>query len=183
MQLCQNMARNAGRELDTEFLDGGFELAHLREPVDAVCAFQVLEYAEDPHAFLVAAMRVLRPEGILVLEVPNVDAAAAVRLGGLWPPLQTRSRRWHFTRASLTRLLTMHGLRILRQDTIAPRSYLPFWYRTRHVRQYLVPDLLDLGSARLSHPSRAELIRVIAQRDGLDQAGTEIPTPPRVCSP
>jgi len=42
---------------------------------DVVTAFHVLEHVHDPHEFLRRLSRLLRPDGILVVEVPNVDDA------------------------------------------------------------------------------------------------------------
>jgi 2-polyprenyl-3-methyl-5-hydroxy-6-metoxy-1,4-benzoquinol methylase len=41
---------------------------------DGVCAFQVLEHLPDPKAFLVDALKLLKPNGKLILSVPNADA-------------------------------------------------------------------------------------------------------------
>jgi 2-polyprenyl-3-methyl-5-hydroxy-6-metoxy-1,4-benzoquinol methylase len=41
---------------------------------DGVCAFQVLEHLPDPKAFLVDVLKLLKPNGKLILSVPNADA-------------------------------------------------------------------------------------------------------------
>jgi len=38
---------------------------------DAVCAFQVLEHVSDPGAFLTDCLRLLKPDGTLIVSVPN----------------------------------------------------------------------------------------------------------------
>jgi SAM-dependent methyltransferase len=46
-----------------------------KEAFDVVVSFHVLEHAPDPVGFLSSLAKVLRPEGELVVEVPNVDDA------------------------------------------------------------------------------------------------------------
>ena len=41
---------------------------------DVVCAFQVLEHMEDPRTFLTAALECLKPNGLLILGVPNAES-------------------------------------------------------------------------------------------------------------
>src|SRR6266545_3851981 len=49
--------------------------AEVDREFDVVTAFHVLEHVHDPHEFLRRLSRLLRPDGILVVEVPNVDDA------------------------------------------------------------------------------------------------------------
>lgn len=44
------------------------------EPADLVTFWGLLEYVENPRAFLEAARRSLKPNGLLIVEVPRVDA-------------------------------------------------------------------------------------------------------------
>jgi 2-polyprenyl-3-methyl-5-hydroxy-6-metoxy-1,4-benzoquinol methylase len=53
-------------ELPLEELD-----KHVAEPFDEVCSFQVLEHVANPREFIEGMLRVLRPEGKLLLSVPD----------------------------------------------------------------------------------------------------------------
>ena len=63
----------------------GFEvlmepLAQIRKQMgdgswDVICSFQVLEHLSDPLSFLQDAAALLRPDGALILSVPNADVA------------------------------------------------------------------------------------------------------------
>ncbi|WP_432826444.1 methyltransferase domain-containing protein [Dactylosporangium sp. CA-092794] len=165
--------RYAEAQLRVPVRHGTFEsVAPALPPVDAVCAFHVLEHVEDPLRFLAAAGAVLRPGGWLALEVPNIASAAAQRLGLDWPALQPRYHRWHFTPETLTALLAGCGFRVVHRDTAVFRYYMPVPYRLRHLHRLLPADLRDLRSARLTHPRRGDLLRIVAQRAGRRRTDT-----------
>ena len=44
------------------------------ETYDVVCAFQVLEHIGDPQSFLTAALACLKPDGLLIIGVPNAES-------------------------------------------------------------------------------------------------------------
>jgi SAM-dependent methyltransferase len=168
VEVSTSMAAYAREELGLPVTHGRFE-AMTQPAVEAVCAFHVLEHVEDPHTFLEAAWRSLEPGGILALEVPNFASGAAARFGIRWPGLQPEFHRWHFTPRSLVRLVEAHGFVVMQQDTAVFRYYMPARYRSRHIRELLPADLMSLRSVRLTHPSRGDLLRLIARRPELDQ--------------
>ena len=114
-----------------------------------------------------AAWRSLKPGGVLALEVPNIASGAAARFGIRWAGLQPEFHRWHFSPGSLVRLVEAHGFVVAQRDTAVFRYYMPAWYRRRHVRELLPADLISLRSGRLTHPSRGDLLRLIARRPEL----------------
>ncbi len=91
------------------FPDAVFDIVHLRE---------VLEHVSDPLALLGEARRILRPGGLLYVQVPN-DLAGYRRylfrrVWWLIPPYHL----WYFTAASLEQLLARVGLTIQAQGTL-----------------------------------------------------------------
>ncbi|WBB97819.1 class I SAM-dependent methyltransferase [Solwaraspora sp. WMMA2080] len=134
-------------------------------PVDAVCAFHVLEHVTDPRRFLAAARAALRPDGWLALEVPNIASAAARRLGSAWPAIAPDYHRWHFTPHSLARLLAESGFRVVGQDTVFSRFYWRAPARLRQARNLVVADFAACRSLQVSHPTLGDLLRVFARRE------------------
>ena len=68
-------AQYAAREYGLDIQRGFVDEAELPEAgFDLVTIWHVLEHTEDPHAVLRRLRRALRPDGVLVVEVPNVEA-------------------------------------------------------------------------------------------------------------
>jgi 2-polyprenyl-3-methyl-5-hydroxy-6-metoxy-1,4-benzoquinol methylase len=163
-------ARFAREQLGVPVRQGCFEATVQTVPVQAVCAFHVLEHVEDPRLFLEAARAALVPGGWLALEVPNIASAAARRLGSAWPAIAPAYHRWHFTPDSLARLLTESGFEVIRHDTVFSRYYWQPVTRLAHARSLLIADWVASGSPRMSHPHLGDLLRVYARRDDFLEA-------------
>lgn len=164
VEVSDAAARYATDVLGVAVRQGRFETAAFDSPFDAVCAFHVLEHVERPRAFLDAAWNALVPGGLLALEVPNISSPAARRLGTAWEGLQPEYHRWHFDRASLTALVGERGFEVVGCDTASFRFYMTPVYRRRHARRLLPADVRNLRSWRLTHPSRGDLLRLVARR-------------------
>jgi SAM-dependent methyltransferase len=154
----------ARETLNVPVVTGDFQALEPPGPVDAVCAFHVLEHVEDPRAFLAAARRHLSPGGWLFLEVPNFGSVAATRRGHDWSALQPEFHRWHFDPDTLDRLVREAGFDVVTVDTAVFRLYMPGRYRRRHARELLSADLRNIRSLRLTHPRSGDLLRVVARR-------------------
>ncbi|MFI6762312.1 class I SAM-dependent methyltransferase [Micromonospora sp. NPDC050417] len=166
VEVSEVAARFARDELGVPVRQGCFEESVHAEPVQAVCAFHVLEHVEDPRRFIETARAALVPEGWLALEVPNIASAAARRLGSAWPAIAPAYHRWHFTPESLTHLLHESGFRVVRHDTVFSRYYWQPLARLAHARNLLIPDWVASGSPRMSHPYLGDLLRVFARPAG-----------------
>ena len=77
---------------------------------DVVRLWSVLEHVREPLAVMRGAARALRPGGWAVVQLPNAEGAAARVFGARWSGWHVPAHLWHFTRASLWRLLGDAGL-------------------------------------------------------------------------
>lgn len=91
------------------FPDDCFDIVHVRE---------VLEHVIDPLALLCEVRRVLRPGGLLYVQVPNdIEGYRRMVFPRVWwliPPYHL----WYFTFASLEALLARVGLAVHRRGTL-----------------------------------------------------------------
>jgi SAM-dependent methyltransferase len=97
-----------------KIVNATFEKANLPPKYfDLVILNHTLEHMNNPTAILKKVKLVLRPKGILYVDVPNAGGLSAKILGKHWPLLLPDEHRWQFTKASLTKLLEESGFKVL----------------------------------------------------------------------
>lgn len=87
---------------------------------DLVVFNHVLEHVTDPWKACAEAARVLRPNGILYIGVPNYGSIQRRIFGANWFPLEIPRHLYHFTPTSLRALIEAVGCTAVMQST---RSY------------------------------------------------------------
>lgn len=101
------------RELGFRVHTTGIEDADLRpEAYDIVVAWMVIEHLHDPGSVLEQMNRLLRPGGILMISVPNIDCWELRVLGRFNFILNEPTHLQHFSVASIERLLAASGFEI-----------------------------------------------------------------------
>ena len=121
---------------------------------DVVTSLQVFEHVEEPRAELEKLFRVLKPGGLLVIEIPSVDSPL-VRL------MKSRHRHfvpdhfWYFDKTTLPAFVQQGGFEVL--DYSNPARRLSLLWLTRTVGKRYAPAAVSSraektieGSARLS---------------------------------
>lgn len=88
----------------------------------AVTMFHVLEHLYDPASYLEAAHRLLRPDGRLVIQVPNAGCWQMTLLGEHWAGLDIPRHLFDFRLRDLEQLLDSCGFEIARTKFFSLRD-------------------------------------------------------------
>ncbi|MBV8909136.1 MAG: class I SAM-dependent methyltransferase, partial [Gammaproteobacteria bacterium] len=94
----ERSAAEMARERGVEVVNATLEESELAQrSYDVVSAFHVLEHMAKAREFLRSMIRLVRPGGFVVVEVPNWDSVQRRRLRQDWPLLCPREHVVHFT--------------------------------------------------------------------------------------
>ena len=80
---------------------------------DVVRAWHVLEHVEDPVGLLKLMAGLVRPQGVVIIGVPDFGSATRRMLGARWGGLQPQFHIHHFERRTLRMALEKAGLEVV----------------------------------------------------------------------
>ena len=83
---------------------------------DVVTLSQVLEHISRPKPLFEDIRRVLKSDGILIVDVPNIDGLLVPLWGTHWSGLQPQWHLWHFNRITVANLLRQNGFEVLETE-------------------------------------------------------------------
>lgn len=94
---------------------------------DVVTFWHVLEHLHDPLGELQEAYRVLKPGGLLVVDVPNIASWQARLFGAGWRALDTPRHLYHFSPPSLKAMLARAGFTPFKLSYWSPGHNMGAW--------------------------------------------------------
>lgn len=95
-----------------------FENADLpKESFDLIVLNHTLEHMDNPSSVLKKLNLLLREDGILFIDVPNVGSLSSKLLGKKWPYLLPEEHKSQFNKNNLGKLLTNNGFKILHWES------------------------------------------------------------------
>lgn len=128
-------------------------------PFPVVAAYHVLEHLYEPADWLAGVRRMLRPGGILHLQVPNRASLTRRATGTAWASIMFPQHVYFYTPATLDALLRRHGLRPLSSGTWDP------WHGPGTVASSAVNAARRLVGGGLPWTDRLEPCTVPAARE------------------
>jgi 2-polyprenyl-3-methyl-5-hydroxy-6-metoxy-1,4-benzoquinol methylase len=150
-------------------------LPHLNlapQSFDAVTMWHVLEHVPNPRQLLASAAELLRPGGLLVIEVPNIDSETFEQFGNNWFGLELPRHFQHFNPKTLAGMLPSEAFRNVDIQQIGARSWIK-----RSAERALANGSTEYSNwlakgkpffteqaARTESNDRADIIRLVAER-------------------
>ena len=92
---------------------------------DAITMWHVLEHVHDLHAYIQQIKKMLKPDGRLLVAVPNYTSADAAQYQQYWAAYDVPRHLYHFSPASMTLLMKQHGLQVIATK--------PMWFDSFYV--------------------------------------------------
>jgi len=128
LEISADIARSARHRLGTESVHA----AHLADApfpagrFDMVVMWDVVEHMADPVRELAHCHRLLRPDGLLVLQTQNLDSLARRALGARWHHFKQLEHIYHFNDATIRELLRRSGFGVLKTTARRAGKYVSF---------------------------------------------------------
>ena len=138
--LCERARLFAGRArvIESTLQDAGLAPGTF----DAIAMFDVLEHVPEPLSFLRLVASLMKPDAVLLMNLPDLDSLAARLMGRHWP-LQLPEHLNYFNRTSLARASASVGLRCVgwgRRPASFSVSYILY-----RLSQHGIPGMSWLG--------------------------------------
>ena len=154
VEINSAVAAAAKQRYGLDVFAGTLEAAHYPDATfDAVTMWDVLEHLHDPGQTLAEIHRILRPNGIVVIRVPNLASWDAKLFGRRWAGLDAPRHLYIFTPETLSALLEKTGFQVA-EHSCAIGSYMTFVLSIRFwlTERGVAAQTKELVSKLLYHP-------------------------------
>lgn len=140
------------------FLCGSlFDHEFAPESVDAVTLWQVLEHIAEQREFLERTHALMRPGGVFIAAVPNIDGLSAQLAGERWWGLDVPRHLVHFSPRTLSTALESAGFEVVRINHLSlqydPYGLLHSWLDWVFTRRHFLSDLAKHQVPADLHPA------------------------------
>ncbi|QYJ69027.1 class I SAM-dependent methyltransferase [Flavobacterium litorale] len=107
-QKAKNIAQNKG----VVFTD---DLASIPDAsLDALTLWHVLEHVPDVAKQITELKRIIKPDGVIVVAVPNFKSYDAKYYGTYWAAYDVPRHLWHFSKTAIKKLFGMQGMQVVK---------------------------------------------------------------------
>lgn len=81
---------------------------------DAITMWHVLEHVPDVEAQITELKRILKPDGVLIVAVPNFKSFDAQHYGKYWAAYDVPRHLWHFSKTAIKSLFGKQGMELVK---------------------------------------------------------------------
>jgi 2-polyprenyl-3-methyl-5-hydroxy-6-metoxy-1,4-benzoquinol methylase len=104
----ENAFQNHNLQLQT--LDALFQ--QKKNSFDVITMWHVLEHVHELHNYLDTFQKILKPNGALIIAVPNYTSEDAKHYGEFWAAYDVPRHLYHFSPASMEKIMEQHRFKI-----------------------------------------------------------------------
>lgn len=105
-------AKAIARKKGVAFADSLSELES--HSFDIITMWHVLEHVPDLQSQMKALKRLMKPNGTLIIAVPNFKSYDAKHYGEFWAAYDVPIHLWHFSKTAIQKLFAKHGLDLIK---------------------------------------------------------------------
>ncbi len=91
---------------------------------DVITMWHVLEHVPDVEAEITELKRILKPDGVIVIAVPNFKSYDAKHYGIFWAAYDVPRHLWHFSKTAIEKLFARQGIQLIK---ILPMKFDSFY--------------------------------------------------------
>lgn len=91
---------------------------------DVITMWHVLEHVPDVEAQIKELKRILKPDGVLIVAVPNFNSYDAKHYGAYWAAYDVPRHLWHFSKTAIKKLFAAEEMDLVK---IAPMKFDSFY--------------------------------------------------------
>lgn len=112
-------AASDAEEKGVKTLNEKFNRVSLEEKFDLVILNHTLEHLDNPLETIKEVKGILKPRGLVLIDVPNFGSLSSKLQKENWPLLLPKEHLWHFTFKSLLLLLEKNGFEVKFQERVS----------------------------------------------------------------
>jgi len=140
MDISRDSSTYARSELKIPVTTGSIEEINFEvSSIDIITMWHVLEHTHDPRKYLTKAWNWLKPEGLLIVDVPNYEGLDAKKVWDRWDGWDLPYHLYHFTPKTLIDMLLRHGFKPYRDKD----------YHSQYIKEKLKKILFSNFFARV----------------------------------
>ncbi len=91
---------------------------------DVITMWHVLEHVPDVEAQITELKRILKPDGVIFVAVPNFKSYDAKHYGAFWAAYDVPRHLWHFSKIAIEKLFARQGIALIK---ILPMKFDSFY--------------------------------------------------------